>query len=74
MSRCDDALRERRDQTGLRRRQWMWTKFRAGRADESIGMIDQVEHRRNDERARDDAEDQRDLLLPGRRIEPADRS
>ena len=65
---CNHALRQRRNQTGLRSRQWMWTKFSPGRADESISMIHQVENRRNDERARDDAEDQRHLLPPGRRM------
>src|SRR4029077_2764438 len=65
---CNHALRQGRNETGLRRRQRMWTKFSSGRADESIGMIHQVEYRWNDERARDDAEDQRHLLPPGRRM------
>ena len=45
------------------------TQFRARRADESIRLIHQVEHRRNDERASEHTDDQCDLLLPRRRID-----
>src|SRR5438045_8357029 len=65
----DHAFAERRDQAGLRRRQWMWTKFSARCADKTIGLIDQIEHWRNHKRARDDTDDERDLLLPWRRID-----
>ncbi len=50
---------------GKRRR----SQFRARRADETIGLIDQVEHRRNDDRAGEDTDDERDLLLPRSRID-----
>ena len=66
--RGDDALRERGDEAGLRRRQWIWTQFSARCADEPIGLIHEIEHRRNDQRAREDTEDERDLLLPRSRI------
>ena len=42
----------------------MRTRFSARRSDETVSVIHEIEYRRNDERARDDAEDQRDLLLP----------
>ncbi len=44
-------------------------RLRPGRALEAEGGVEQVEHRRNDERAEDDAEHQRDLLPPRRRID-----
>src|SRR5881394_1293772 len=43
----DHAFAERRDQAGLRRRQWMWTKFSARCANKTIGLIDQIKHWRN---------------------------
>ena len=65
----DDALRERRNQSCLRRGQRVRTRFSARRADETVSVIHEIEHRRDDERARDHADDQRDLLLPWRRID-----
>ena len=47
----------------------MRTQLRARRADKTVGVIHQIEHRRNNERACDDTNDQRDLLLPRRRID-----
>ena len=67
--RGDDALRERRDQAGLRRGQRRRSQFRARRADETVGLIDQIEHRRNDDRAGENTDDERDLLFPRRRID-----
>ena len=64
----NDSLRERRYQSCLRRGQRVRTRFSARRSDETVSMIHEVEHRRNDERSRDDANNQRDLLLPRRRI------
>ena len=45
------------------------SQFRAGRADKTVGLIHQVEHRRNDERAGNHPDNERDLLLPRRRID-----
>ncbi len=64
----DDPLGQGGNQTGLRRWQRMWAQLGARSADESIRMINQIEHRRNNERTCDHAENQRDLLLPWRRI------
>src|SRR5437016_4688356 len=46
----------------------MWTKFSARRTDKAIGTIDKIEHRRNHERARDNADYECPLLLPRSRI------
>ena len=64
----DHALRQRRDQAGLRRRQRVLV-VRPGRAGETVGMVEQIEDRRNDRGAGDDADDQRHLLLPRRGID-----
>src|SRR2546430_2448445 len=65
----DPALAERQNQPRLRRRQWMWTKFSARCADKTVGLIDQIEHWRNHKRARDNTNDQSNLLLPRCRID-----
>ena len=64
----DDTLRQRRNQAGLRRWQRMRAQFSARGADKSVSMIHQIQHRRNDERTCNHAENQRYLLLPRRRI------
>ena len=46
----------------------MRTQLGAGRTDETVRMIHQIEHWRNHKRARDYTDDERDLLLPRRGI------
>src|SRR5438132_11196018 len=46
----------------------MWTQLGTLRADKAIGTIDKIEHRRNHERARDNADYERPLLFPRSRI------
>ena len=53
----------------MRRGEWIWTQFSTWRAHESVGLIHQIEHWRNDERARNDTDDQCYLLLPWRCID-----
>ena len=67
--RGDDALRERRDQAGLRRGQWLRSQLSARCADETVRLIDQIEHRRNHDGAGENTDDQRDLLFPRSRID-----
>jgi hypothetical protein len=66
----DDALCERGDEGGLRRGQ----RLRDGvaemrRAGKSVGVIEQIEDRRNDDRPHHDAHDERDLLAPRRCVD-----
>ena len=50
---ADDALRQRRDERRLRRRQRLLRDdAEVGRARESVGAREQIQHRRNDRRAR----------------------
>src|SRR5438067_10793799 len=65
----DHAFAERRNQTSLRRRKWMRTQIRTRRANKTVSVIDQIEHWRNHKRSRDHTDDERDLLLPWRRID-----
>src|SRR5437667_10556736 len=46
----------------------MWTELGTRCADETVGTIDKIEHRRNHERARDNADYERPLLFPRSRI------
>ncbi len=53
----------------MRRGERRRTQVRTRRAEETVGLIDQVEHGRNDGRASEDTDDERDLLLPRSRID-----
>ena len=64
---AEHAGGERRDQRRLRRRQRV--RPGAGRAGEAVGGVEQVEHRRDHDRAEDHAVDQRHLLPPRRRAD-----
>src|SRR5438105_14987521 len=46
----------------------MWTQLGTRRADKAVGTIDKIEHRRNHERARDNADYECPLLFPRSRI------
>src|SRR5437660_7481189 len=46
----------------------MWTKFSARCADKTVSTIDKIEHWRNHERARDNADYECPLLFPRSRI------
>src|SRR5207245_1279718 len=65
----DHALRQRRDQACLRRRQWIRARFDTWYAHEAISTIHQIEHRWNHERARNYTDHERNLLLPRRGID-----
>ena len=72
---ADDALRERRDERRLRRRQRIrGDDADVRRAGESVGLRQQVQHRRDHRRAGRDADDQRDLLAPSATRRRAGRS
>ncbi len=60
------ASAEMRPACGRRQRA---RRIHAGRAQEAVGVVEQVEHRRDDERARDDADHERPLLPRRRRVD-----
>ncbi len=62
-----DAPGKRRDQPGLRCREGV--RARPGRAREAEAGAEEVQHRRDDDGAVGHADDQGDLLLPGRRAD-----
>ena len=64
---AEHALGDGRDDRRLRRGKR--GRLGARRALEGEGGVQEVEDRRDDERAEDDAEDQRDLLPPRRRLD-----
>ena len=67
----ENALRDRRHERRLRRCERL-RRIHAGTrhsAREAVGLIEQIQHRRDDERADDAAEQQRDLLTPRRRAD-----
>ena len=64
----DDALSQGGNQPRLRCGQRTCARFRPRRADESVGVINEIEDRRNYESSRNDADDERYLLLPRRRV------
>ncbi len=65
----DHALRQRGDQRRLRRGQRLHAGVHAGRTDEAVRAIEQVEDRRDHERAHRNPRNQRDLLPPRRRVD-----
>src|SRR6266850_7053972 len=67
--RGDDALGERRNQAGLRSGEWIWSQLSARRSNKTVGLVDEVEDWRNDNRASEDTDDERDLLFPRGRID-----